>query len=972
MLTCWNAPKINNPPLAPSLSSTSATIQALHAIFGDQNLKKSILSLFKTFGGFLDKAAVTKVVNDIGKATLGVPFVGLGVQALVLIVNNVAAFEDNQTKADQIKQSAEFLQKYIKDIDNKENEDTLHEFILRILQNAWILQHNIKEREGYGKRVWGCVKAFACAQPISSTLDHVAIELQQLQRNLNTILLAQANSRQLHFLKNVELDYDQALYKVGLEDRINTIMKFFKSDAAVNRLRAVGVYGIGGIGKSTLLFGLRHHLAKQGDEYIVALEMLNKDSSIKQVQENLIKQITRSSIEFHDEGEGQSYLATELKFLKQKQKKVCLILDNLTPSQSNMVSKILPDPIHINEYVTYLIVSAREMHVVERVCKEFTTDKNDYNLYEPSLLNEEEAKLLFCKKAKIESHSALDLISNIVPLLGGLPLALEVYGSYFGDEKKRKADEWKNVMKKIVKAQDVALNDQEKVFNKIETSLDLYEQDKQIQLTDFMDAALFWKDKPWEEAQLALLWEEDEDGLSRLEEKSLASNKSIYDSGKLHIHDILVNVAKKKAESEKCTYYHVAQDNVYSQLTDQKIKEEHIRGVTFKDASVVSATLIEKMDSLKFLNIEGCRLYVPPSIMKLHPRWIILTFLLYLGLIIPLIKYFLAKYFSISILFLLLIFLPTLILIFVYLFPSSILPSRMLTTTGGQLLPKSLTYLRIHDCFDTISLSHSIGQLTQLRSLILSRNHGFQGNLPSSIFSNLGKLHLLNLSTCPDIANIPTSISNLISLRTLNLSSCAVLGELPSSLGDLKNLESINLSDCHLLTCLPQTIGNLKQLQYLKMSNCDALSSLPSSFGHLESLQMLDLSRSDRLERLPPSFTKLHALQSLNMSYCSGLKNLPEDFGNLTSLKHLNISKCSNLIGLPASMSKLKNLQSLDASHCISLHDVGFNLFEPLKSTLKDLDLTACSKLKIEMGDTSEGKHNWKLEQLDLQRVILM
>ena len=181
-------------------------------------------------------------------------------------------------------------------------------------------------------------------------------------------------------------------------------------------------------------------------------------------------------------------------------------------------------------------------------------------------------------------------------------------------------------------------------------------------------------------------------------------------------------------------------------------------------------------------------------------------------------------------------------------------------------------------------LPKAIGQLKQLRSLVLGELWGNQ------------------------LSALPEEIGKLAQLRSLKVSKNQ-LSVLPEEIGELTVLQRLDLSD-NQLSALPEAIGQLSALQQLDLSG-NQLSALPEEIGQLTALQQLDLS-GNRLSALPEAIGQLTALQVLNFSG-NQLSALPEAIGRLTALQVLNLST-NQLSPLPQAIGRLTALEWLDLS----------------------------------------------------------
>ena len=122
-----------------------------------------------------------------------------------------------------------------------------------------------------------------------------------------------------------------------------------------------------------------------------------------------------------------------------------------------------------------------------------------------------------------------------------------------------------------------------------------------------------------------------------------------------------------------------------------------------------------------------------------------------------------------------------------------------------------------------------------------------------------------------DLTNLPSSIGNLTQLRELVLTRNK-LKSLPSQIGNLRKLKYLDLSSND-LTKLPDSIGNLTKLRELDLG-VNQLTSLPESFSNLTQLKELDLNYNN-LNSLPKEFGKLGNLTDLNLRDNPNLRIIP-------------------------------------------------------------------------------------------------
>ncbi|XP_057990281.1 disease resistance protein RUN1 [Hevea brasiliensis] len=187
----------------------------------------------------------------------------------------------------------------------------------------------------------------------------------------------------------------------------------------------------------------------------------------------------------------------------------------------------------------------------------------------------------------------------------------------------------------------------------------------------------------------------------------------------------------------------------------------------------------------------------------------------------------------------------------------------------------------------------------------------------------LGNLKLMDLSYSNDLITIPNLSSIVPNLEFLYLKGCWSLVEIPSlqnlsKLTELYLTGSNKIKDCPEIPC---------QLVILSLDRCTALESLPSSIGNLKRLEELHLAECSRLVTIPSSIGELKCLEKLFLPNCSNLASLPESIKQLSKLKRLNLRSCERLKSLPGLPSCLELLRAND---CRSLESasISFNFLE--------------------------------------------
>ncbi|KAG6558207.1 hypothetical protein Mapa_000390 [Marchantia paleacea] len=224
----------------------------------------------------------------------------------------------------------------------------------------------------------------------------------------------------------------------------------------------------------------------------------------------------------------------------------------------------------------------------------------------------------------------------------------------------------------------------------------------------------------------------------------------------------------------------------------------------------------------------------------------------------------------------------------------------------------------------TVKLPQEFGRLPALEFLFLD-NIGIS-KLPDS-FLQLSSLQSFTLRGCSKLKAWPapkaiTSVENVSSplcrITTLRLEDLPSLAELPESFGLMNSLEKLEIIGCSALKHLPEGFRGLQKLEHLDIEGCDKLESLCESFGELRHLTWLCIDFCPSLRRLPVSIGNLGSLISLFLQELS-IVSLPESIGRLDKLLKFGISRMENLMRLPDSLENLPMLGVIEIISCIRL-----------------------------------------------------
>ncbi|XP_056163594.1 TMV resistance protein N-like [Syzygium oleosum] len=212
-------------------------------------------------------------------------------------------------------------------------------------------------------------------------------------------------------------------------------------------------------------------------------------------------------------------------------------------------------------------------------------------------------------------------------------------------------------------------------------------------------------------------------------------------------------------------------------------------------------------------------------------------------------------------------------------------------------------------------------------------------------------LEELDLRNCKNLVEAHKSIAYHCKLQELNFQGCSELSVFPNELKS-KNLRTLNLKECTKFERFPDIPHKLEALKELYLERT-AIKGLPASIENLVSLKTMDVGYCKKLMSLPSSIYKLQNLEVLALDFCTNLMGFPryEDSTDpctktkLSNLHQLNLSGCNlsevdflenlscspflttlqlsgnNITSLPTSINKRHHLSYLLVDNCHQLQE---------------------------------------------------
>ncbi|XP_045819800.1 disease resistance protein Roq1-like isoform X1 [Trifolium pratense] len=567
---------------------------------------------------------------------------------------------------------------------------------------------------------------------------------------------------------------------VGLESRVLEVTSLLglESDESVNM---VGIYGIGGIGKSTTARAVHNLIADQfeGVCYLADIRERSTNHDLAQLQETLLSEILgEKDIKVGDVHKGISIIKRRL-----QRKKVLLILDNVNKEKQ---LQVLAGGHDWFGFGSKIIITTRDKHLL--------ATHGIVKLYEVKQLEDEKALDLFSWHAfenNFFDPGYVDIAKHAVSYCHGLPLALEVIGSQlFG----KSLSVWKSSLDKYERVIRKDIHEILKVSYD-----DLEENEKGI----FLDLACFFNSYEicYVKEILYLHGFHVEDGIQELTDKCLMK---IDVNGRVRMHDLIQDMGREIVRQESTLEPGRRSrlwfsDDIVHVLEENKGTDtiEVIIACLRKGRKVKwCGNAFGKMKNLRILIIRNAQFSIGPQIFPNSLR--VLDWSGYESSSLP--SGFNAK---------------NLIILN--------LPESRLRCFESLKVFEKLNFLDFEGCkflteIPSLSRLPNLGALCLDYCTSLIRIHDSVGFLD--------RLVLLSAQGCTQLESLVPSI-NLPSLETLDLRGCSCLVSFPEVVGVMENIKDLYL-DQTALEQLPFTIGNMVGLQRLFLRGCQGMIRLPS------------------------------------------------------------------------------------------------------------------------------------------------
>ncbi|KAK9904576.1 hypothetical protein M0R45_000598 [Rubus argutus] len=711
-------------------------------------------------------------------------------------------------------------------------------------------------------------------------------------------------------------NFEVAKYPVGIESRVEDVLKLLH--VGENDVRMVGIWGIGGIGKTTIAKAVYNSIVHRFEGSCFLENVKEPRGGLVQVQNLFLSKILgEKELHINNVDIGVHVIKKRL-----GNKRVLIIFDDV--NELKQLNKLVGNCDWFGSG-SRIIITTRD--------KRWLTAHDIDQVYEVKELSDHESLELFKLSAfKEEKHmdDYSELLENVILYAQGVPLVLEVLGS---DLRGRHVDQWKVVLDSYAKEPN------QEIQNKLRISYDgLQDSMKEI----FLHIACFFKgnDKNYVIDILEACDLNPERGIEVLKEKALIK---ITQADSIQMHDLLEEMGKEIVRQESP---HESGERSrlwrYEDVNHIFVKNSgtnKVKGIMVTDSIpkkiCLSSESFSKLKNLQIFMISN-DIFYGDHIDSLSNE---LRFLDW-------------KYCPLQS------------------FPSDFVPTKLvlLNMPSSQTSPlgdiSKILFGRKMPWSCKSPWDKGLKNIQTLKSIDLPCCLALR-KIPD--FSRFPNLVDLNVRGCENLIEVDPSIGLLKKLVNLDLSHCSKLGQF-EIVDKMKSLKYLNLGETAIKQLSSSSIGCLINLEKLSLSGCDNLIDVPCCILELQHLQHLDLAWCKNLVTFPTKseFSTNTTIQYdplfVNLSCCNNLIEISEFPREIDSL-HVSycfalkrISKLSNILeGKESKMTRMK-LNGCDQLCHNLAHDYVAKMKCRFKSLPDDSQVTALLSLFLSSCRQSELK----------------
>ncbi|KAI9114631.1 hypothetical protein K1719_014329 [Acacia pycnantha] len=562
---------------------------------------------------------------------------------------------------------------------------------------------------------------------------------------------------------------------VGIDSKVADVISFLEIWSDDKRKRFVGIWGMSGMGKTTLAR--------------VVFEKLE----LSRIFESCY---FIGSVKNHSIGPPDN------------KKKVLLVLDDIDDMSQLKNVAGSRDWFGTGSRIIFI---TRDRQVL--------TSLGEERIYEMKTMNNDESLQIFSKKAFNKNHPEekyVEYSKSVVKYAGGHPLALQCLGAYFCGKSGKVV--WRDALKKLKQ-----INPHKDILEVLKICYDGLDEKEQ---TIFLDIVCFFKG--WEKDEVTrILIVFDLNpilGINVLIEKTLLFETK---GGYLYMHNLYEelgwHIIQKKSPNSRLGKF----EEIKEVLENNKGYGE-IEAIVMRNQDPISEQIVVHPEA--FSKMSKIRLLILNCETKVHP----VTFSISGALKFVRWPHFPREALSLpldELVELVHIEMPNSNIVQLwngikslnYLKFIDLQGSRDFTETPDFSNVQSLGHLCLSECTSLVKVHESLGVLKELVEVDLHNCENLN-SLPSKLETN--SLRTLDLGGCKNVKKLPEFGEGIKKLLYLDASYTAITN-LPESLGALTSLRFLNLSGTGFRNLPTDCFSRLLGLVFLSLEGCKWLVSLP-------------------------------------------------------------------------------------------------------------------------------------------------
>ncbi|CAJ2635031.1 unnamed protein product [Trifolium pratense] len=631
-------------------------------------------------------------------------------------------------------------------------------------------------------------------------------------------------------------------YPIGLKSWVQTVTNFI--DDQSSKVCMIGIWGMGGSGKTTLAKAIYNQIHRRFEGRTSFIESIrevcdnsnNISKGITHLQQQLLSDLLKIKQKIHSIASGITKIETRL-----RGQKAFIVFDDVT--KADQLENLCANP-ELFGSGSVLIITTRDLHLLkslgaDRVFTMTEMDENQsFELFSWHTFRQPSPKEEFS-----------ELSRNVVAYCGGLPLALEILGSYLY---KRTEQEWKSALSKLEKIPN------NQVLQKLRISYDGLEDHTIKDI--FLDICCFFigKKRAYVSDILNGCGLHADIGIAVLIDRSLLK---VEKNNKLRMHDLLRDMGRaivgESSPKEPAKHSRLCFPEDVLEVLSNETGTETVEGLNLKlerTARIRFGTkAFQEMKKLRLLKLDGVHLIGDYGLISNQLRWVDWQ----------------RSNFN---------FIPN-------------------DFELGNLVVLELKYSNVIQVWQETKL------LEKLKVLNLSHSK-YLRSTPD--FSKLPNLEKLIMKDCPSLSEVHSSIGDLKNLLLINFRDCTSLDNLPREVYQLISVKTLILSGCSKIDKLEEDILQMESLTTLIATN-SGVKEVPYSILRSKSIAYISLCGYEGLTRdVFPSLIKSWMSPTIN-----SLPHVSPFVGNSLSRVSLDIVESNNMgyqSPMPNILTKLRSV----------------------------------------------------------------